>query len=57
MFVLDKIAIEDKQDDIKVEELTDVTLLDETKKKLGPSSRDAYSVLEDLCLLANNLIF
>lgn len=57
MFVVDKMVIEDKQDDVNVEDLTEVTLPDETKKKLGPSSKDAYSVLEDLCLLANNLIF
>jgi hypothetical protein len=54
MFVVDKMVIEDKQDDVKVEDLTEVTLPDETKMKLGPSSKDAYSVLEDLCLLANS---
>ncbi|KAF8345051.1 hypothetical protein F5887DRAFT_1282803 [Amanita rubescens] len=54
MFVVDRMVIEDKQDDVRVEDLTEVTLPDETKKKLGPSSKDAYSVLEDLCLLANS---
>ena len=54
MFVVDKMVFEDKQYDVRDEDLTEVTLPDGTTKKLGPSSKDAYSVLEDLCLLANS---
>lgn len=54
MFVVDKMVIEDKQNDVRDEDLTEVMLPDGTTKKLGPSSKDAYSVLEDLCLLANS---
>ncbi|KAK2460493.1 hypothetical protein APHAL10511_007499 [Amanita phalloides] len=54
MFVVDKMVIEDKREDVREEELTEVGLADGTTKKLGPSSKDAYSVLEDLCLLANS---
>ncbi|KAF8626562.1 hypothetical protein AX15_004804 [Amanita polypyramis BW_CC] len=54
MFVVDKMVIEDKQEDTRDEWLMEVRLPDGTTKKLGPSSKDAYSVLEDLCLLANS---
>jgi predicted HAD superfamily phosphohydrolase len=52
MFLVDKMVEEDRHDN--VQELEDVTLPDGSKKALGPSARDAYSVFEDLCLLANS---
>ncbi|KAF8639344.1 hypothetical protein AX17_001563 [Amanita inopinata Kibby_2008] len=54
MFVVDKMVIEDRRDNIHEQEQTEVRLPDGTTKLLGPSARDAYSVLEDLCLLANS---
>ncbi|KAF9267021.1 hypothetical protein L218DRAFT_955496 [Marasmius fiardii PR-910] len=54
MFVVDKMVDEDRQDDIELNVLSEVHLPDGTTKTLGPSSRDAYSVFEDLCLLANS---
>lgn len=56
MFVVDKVVDEDRQaaTDDPPGVVTDVTLPDGTKKALGLSARDAYSVFEDLCLLANS---
>jgi len=54
MFVVDKMVTEDRRDDFNEQDLTEVTLPDGTTKKLGPSSKDAYLVLEDLCLLVNS---
>ncbi|KAF9559372.1 hypothetical protein CPC08DRAFT_666543 [Agrocybe pediades] len=57
MFVVDKMVLEDRV--AETEEtpsmvLSEVTLPDGNTKKLGPSAKDAYSVFEDLCLLANS---
>ncbi|PPR04311.1 hypothetical protein CVT24_013384 [Panaeolus cyanescens] len=56
MFVVDKMVAEDRlsdSEDIPSSNLTEVKLPDGTTKKLGPSATDAFSVFEDLCLLAN----
>ena len=54
MFVVDKVVDEDRRDDVKVEELADVTLPNGQLKALGLSAQDAFAVFEDLCLLANS---
>ncbi|KAG7085465.1 hypothetical protein E1B28_003026 [Marasmius oreades] len=54
MFVVDKMVDEVRGDDIEPDAFSDITLPDGSSKTLGPSSRDAYSVFEDLCLLANS---
>lgn len=54
MFVVDKMVDEGRQEDIDPEQLSDVGLPDGTTKTLGPAARDAFSVFEDLCLLANS---
>ncbi|THU96822.1 hypothetical protein K435DRAFT_722517 [Dendrothele bispora CBS 962.96] len=55
MFVVDKMVDEDKRDgEMSSELLEEVTLPNGTKKVLGPSAKDAFSVFEDLCLLANS---
>ncbi|RDB21958.1 Protein MON2 [Hypsizygus marmoreus] len=53
MFVVDKMVVEDDED-IDPAILADVKLPDGTTTALGPSARDAFSVFEDLCLLANS---
>lgn len=62
MFVVDKVVDEDRQaqgppidpDDAPDFPESEITLPDGTTKFLGPSARDAFSVFEDLCLLANS---
>ncbi|EJC99516.1 uncharacterized protein FOMMEDRAFT_142756 [Fomitiporia mediterranea MF3/22] len=54
MFIIDKVVDEDRKDDLSQSELTETVLPDGTHKNLGPSALDAYSVVEDLCLLANS---
>ncbi|KAH7925996.1 hypothetical protein BV22DRAFT_1111998 [Leucogyrophana mollusca] len=54
MFVVDKMVDEDRQEVIDPNMLTETTLPDGTTKALGPYAKDAYSVFEDLCLLANS---
>ncbi|KAF7329520.1 Protein MON2 [Mycena kentingensis (nom. inval.)] len=51
MFVFDKMVDEDRRDDADTYEMR---LPNGTTKSLGPSARDAFSVFEDLCLLANS---
>jgi hypothetical protein len=53
MFVVDKMVAEDSEEVIPPTQLSEVQLPDGTTKLLGPSARDAFSVFEDLCLLAN----
>ena len=53
MFVVDKMVVEDAEDVIPPVQLSEIRLPDGTTKPLGPSARDAFSVFEDLCLLAN----
>lgn len=53
MFVVDKVVDEARRDDLEGQDLSDITLPNGTTKTLGPSARDAFSVFEDLCLLAN----
>lgn len=61
MFVFDKMVLEDRLSEETEstepdgsEEMTLVPLPDGTTMLLGPSTRDAFSVFEDLCLLANS---
>jgi hypothetical protein len=54
MFVVDKVVDEDRIDDIEPHQFSETTLPDGTTKSLRPSARDAFSVFEDLCLLANS---
>lgn len=54
MFVVDKMVDEDRRGAVDPRQLSDVKLPDGTTKTLGPSARDAFSVFEDLCLLANS---
>ena len=53
MFVVDKMVVEDAEDVIPPTQLSEMRLPDGTTKPLGPAARDAFSVFEDLCLLAN----
>ncbi|KAG6810738.1 hypothetical protein H0H92_010542 [Tricholoma furcatifolium] len=54
MFVVDKMVAEDGDGEIDTSKMTEVKLPDGTTKQLGPSAMDAFSVFEDLCLLANS---
>ena len=53
MFVVDKMVTEDDAEKIELS-LSEVKLPNGTMKQLGPSALDAFSVFEDLCLLANS---
>ncbi len=53
MFIIDKVVEEDRNDRVETIPLTEISLPDNSKVELGPSAVDAYSVVEDLCLLAN----
>lgn len=52
MFVVDKMVEEDKHEPDS-ELMTDVKLPDGRTLAMGPSTRDAFAVFEDLCLLTN----
>jgi len=57
MFVVDKVVLEDQineSNETPSPKLAQVKLPNGSTKKLGPSARDAFSVFEDLCLLANS---
>ncbi|KAF8198188.1 hypothetical protein K438DRAFT_1823993 [Mycena galopus ATCC 62051] len=54
MFVFDKMVDEDRRDDLDTAQWVEMKLPNGTTKSLGPSARDAFSVFEDLCLLANS---
>ncbi|KAJ7664366.1 hypothetical protein DFH06DRAFT_322458 [Mycena polygramma] len=54
MFVFDKMVDEDRRDAPDPAQWLDMKLPNGTTKSLGPSARDAFSVFEDLCLLANS---
>ncbi|KAL5521903.1 MON2 [Sanghuangporus sanghuang] len=54
MFIIDKVVDEDRRDNLTPSQLTETVLPDGTHKALGPSALDAYSIVEDLCLLANS---
>ncbi|KAJ7752413.1 hypothetical protein DFH07DRAFT_520905 [Mycena maculata] len=54
MFVFDKMVDEDRRDDTDATQWLEMKLPDGSTKTLGPSARDAFSVFEDLCLLANS---
>ncbi|TDL18222.1 hypothetical protein BD410DRAFT_900985 [Rickenella mellea] len=53
MFVVDKVLDEDRKESPDASQMADIQLPDGSKKSLAPSARDAFSVIEDLCLLAN----
>ena len=53
MFIIDKVVEEDKLATVDKSQTAEVLLPDGSKAHLGPSGTDAYSVIEDLCLLAN----
>ena len=52
MFVVDKVVEEDKREVLS--DIEDTYLPDGTTRALSPSARDAFAVVEDLCLLANS---
>ncbi|KAG6852839.1 hypothetical protein C0991_008678, partial [Blastosporella zonata] len=54
MFVVDKMVVEDTAGEVDAAQLSQVRLPNGTTKPLGPSAMDAFSVFEDLCLLANS---
>ena len=57
MFVVDKMVLEDQINESSETpslKLTEVQLPNGDTTKLGPSANDAFSVFEDLCLLANS---
>ncbi|KAG6906753.1 hypothetical protein DXG01_012283, partial [Tephrocybe rancida] len=54
MFVVDKMVSEDTDGEVDPARLSEVRLPNGTMKQLGPSAMDAFSVFEDLCLLANS---
>ncbi|KAJ6632164.1 hypothetical protein B0H10DRAFT_1976381 [Mycena sp. CBHHK59/15] len=54
MFVFDKMVDEDRRDDTDPAQWLEMKLPNGRTKTLGPSARDAFSVFEDLCLLANS---
>ena len=53
MFIVDKMVDEDRLDDPPAE-VRPVQLPDNTSIQLHPSAFDAFSVFNDLCLLANS---
>ena len=53
MLVVEKVVDEDRKDDLDSSMLTEATLPNGSRRSLGPSAHDAYSIVEDLCLLAN----
>ena len=53
MFVFDKMADEDRRGSVPQDTMTEVHLPNGSATSLGPYATDAYSVFEDLCLLAN----
>ena len=53
MFVVDKVVDEDRREETDPDQLSERELPDGTSISLGPSAEDAFSVFEDLCLLAN----
>lgn len=54
MFIFEKMVNEDRQESNGTPELSEAALPDGSTKTLGPSAKDAFSVFEDLCLLANS---
>ncbi|KAG2050060.1 hypothetical protein BDR06DRAFT_960556 [Suillus hirtellus] len=54
MFIFEKMVNEDRQENDDTLELSEATLPDGSTKALGPCAKDAFSVFEDLCLLANS---
>ncbi len=54
MFVVDKVVEEDRQGNHNPESIASKVLPDGTTASLGMSAQDAYSIFEDLCLLANS---
>ena len=53
MFVIDKMADKDRRGSVPQDAMTEVYLPNGSSTSLGPYAMDAYSMFEDLCLLAN----
>ena len=53
MFVFDKMADKDRRGSVPQDAMTEVHLPNGSSTSLGPYAMDAYSMFEDLCLLAN----
>ncbi|KAI6131100.1 hypothetical protein EDD16DRAFT_1822615 [Pisolithus croceorrhizus] len=53
MFVFDKMVDEDRRNATPADAVSEITLPNGSTASLGPYATDAYSVFEDLCLLAN----
>ncbi|KAG1719544.1 uncharacterized protein EDB91DRAFT_1240566 [Suillus paluster] len=54
MFIFEKMVNEDRLESNDAPQLSEATLPDGSTKALGPCAKDAFSVFEDLCLLANS---
>lgn len=54
MFIFEKMVHEDRLESDDPAELSEATLPDGSTSALGPCAKDAFSVFEDLCLLANS---
>ena len=54
MFVFDKVVDEDRKEDLEEQHLSELTLPNGSTANLGPSAQDAFSIFEDLCLLAKS---
>ncbi|KAG1875783.1 hypothetical protein F4604DRAFT_1903720 [Suillus subluteus] len=52
MFIFGKMVNEDRQESNGTPDLSEAALPDGSTKVLGPCAKDAFSVFEDLCLLA-----
>ncbi|CAL1702898.1 unnamed protein product [Somion occarium] len=54
MFVFDKVVDEDRRDESDEIHLSEIILPNGDTARLTPSAQDAFSIFEDLCLLANS---
>ncbi|KAG2032958.1 hypothetical protein BDR03DRAFT_729831 [Suillus americanus] len=54
MSTFEKMVSDDRQEHNGTPELSEATLPDGSTKALGPCTKDAFSVFEDLCLFANS---
>jgi hypothetical protein len=54
MFIFEKMVHEDRLESNDAPQLSEALLPDGSTRALGPCAKDAFSVFEDLCLLANS---
>jgi len=54
MFIFEKMLHEDRLESDDSQELSEAALPDGSTRALRPCAKDAFSVFEDLCLLANS---